>query len=161
MTNSCAVASAEGASISGREYLAYFLHRHLDFRLPELESLIAFENSSISYSWRKAFGDREYSPFWYLRLPSDDVAKRLCNRVLLLRVGAVLFLIPLSASLWRCNHLCASHIGLWNIAQRAEGALVMCRASLRSGAKAQHGMSSSSLSMPFLRSASCPGLAQT
>ena len=78
--------SGQGASTSGRDYLAYYLHRHLDFRLPELESLIDYEDKSISYSWRKPFGGLIYSPFWYLRLPSDEVAKRLCNRVLLLKV---------------------------------------------------------------------------
>ena len=74
------------ASTSGREYLAYFLHRHLDFRLPELESLLDYEDKSISYSWRKPFGGLIYSPFWYLRLLSDDVARKLCDRVLLLKV---------------------------------------------------------------------------
>ena len=67
--------------------MAYFLHRHLDFRLPELESLIDFEDRDIPYSWRKPFGDFLYSPFWYLKLPSDDIAKKLCNRVLLLKVS--------------------------------------------------------------------------
>ncbi len=75
---------------AGREYLAYFLHRHLDFRLPELESLIDFEEREISYTWRKPFGETLYSPFWYLRLPSDDTAKKLCNRVLLLKVSVLL-----------------------------------------------------------------------
>ena len=81
-----AVNSGQGASTSGSEYLAYFLHRHLDFRLPELESLIDYEDKSISYSWRKPFKGLIYSPFWYLRVPSEEIAKKLCNRVLLLKV---------------------------------------------------------------------------
>ena len=81
-----AAISGQEASTSGREYLAYFLHRHLDFRLPELESLLDYEDKSISYSWRKPFGGLIYSPFWYLRLLSDDVARKLCDRVLLLKV---------------------------------------------------------------------------
>ena len=78
--------SGQEASTSGREYLAYFLHRHLDFRLPELESLIDFEDRGLTYSWRKPFGGLIYSPFWYLRLPSDETARKLCKRVLLLKV---------------------------------------------------------------------------
>ena len=82
----CAVASTEGASTSGREYLAYFLHRHLDFRLPELESLVTYEDSKACFSWRKPFGGCVYSPFWYMTLPSDGFARQLCSRSMLLKV---------------------------------------------------------------------------
>ncbi len=82
----CTAASSEGASTSGREYLAYFLHRHLDFRLPELESLIEYEDKNASFSWRKPFGGCIYSPFWYLTLPSDGFARQLCSRSMLLKV---------------------------------------------------------------------------
>lgn len=82
----CTVTSTEGASTSGREYLAYFLHRHLDFRLPEIESLVGYEDSDACFSWRKPFGDCIYSPFWYLTLPSDGFARQLCSRSMLLKV---------------------------------------------------------------------------
>ena len=81
-----AVASTEGVSTSGREYLAYFLHRHLDFRLPELESLVGYEDSNACFSWRKPFGGCIYSPFWYLTLPSEGFARQLCSRSMLLKV---------------------------------------------------------------------------
>ena len=79
-------ASSECASTSGREYLAYFLHRHLDFRLPELESLIEYEDKNACFNWKKPFGGCIYSPFWYLTLPSDGFARQLCSRSMLLKV---------------------------------------------------------------------------
>ena len=100
--------SGQGASTSGREYLAYFLHRHLDFRLPELESLIDFEDKGIGYSWRKPFGDLIYSPFWYLRLPSDEIARKLCKRVLLLKVTSTL-LFKHSEAMYNSSHHSLTH----------------------------------------------------
>lgn len=75
-------------STSGREYLAYFLHRHLDFRLPEIDSLVelAGQGKAAQSRWRQPFGGHFYSPFWYLRLPSDTVAHLIAERSILLKV---------------------------------------------------------------------------
>ncbi|CAL8463394.1 g2928 [Coccomyxa elongata] len=78
---------SEECSTSGREYLAYFLHRHLDFRLPEIDSLIelAGQGKLTQSRWRQPYGKHFYSPFWYLQLPSDAVAQEVAARSILLK----------------------------------------------------------------------------
>lgn len=87
-----------------RRYLCYFLHRHLEFRLPEVESLArlaaewqggaAASSSGASGScsggspspavvWEKPFGDRPESPFWYAHLPSEEAARAVAARSVL------------------------------------------------------------------------------
>lgn len=96
-----------GSSLtSGRcRYLCYFLHRHLEFRLPEVESLAAMAggtgrgSSSMSSDsgsggaaaaaavvWEKPFGNRPESPFWYAHLASDEVACQVAARSMLTKV---------------------------------------------------------------------------
>ena len=91
-TNLCpawAVASGQAASTSGREYLAFFMHRHLDFRLAETDALIELAGHAASPArWRLPHGGLAYSPFWYLRLPSDAVARQVVGRSILLKVRA-------------------------------------------------------------------------
>jgi hypothetical protein len=83
----CTEASGQAASTSGREYLAYFMHRHLDFRLAETDALIELAGHAASPArWRLPHGGLAYSPFWYLRLPSDAVARQVVGRSILLKV---------------------------------------------------------------------------
>ncbi len=86
---SAAEEAGNSCSTSGREYLAYFLHRHLDFRLPEIDSLIelAGQGKASQSRWRQPFGGHFYSPFWYLQLPSDAVAHEVAERSILLKVS--------------------------------------------------------------------------
>lgn len=88
--SSCADGSEE-CSTSGREYLAYFLHRHLDFRLPEIDSLLelAGQGKLMQSRWRQPYGKHFYSPFWYLQLPSEAVAQEVAARSILLKVCPV------------------------------------------------------------------------
>ena len=92
---------------SDNEYLCYFVHRYLDFRRPEVEAQLPLALSSSSASlaaghkpcssgrtpanspaqWREPFGGHQDSPFWYLRLPSEEVAQRLCERTMLIKVS--------------------------------------------------------------------------
>ena len=78
--------SGQECSTSGREYLAYFMHRHLDFRLAEVDSLMeALGVPSAPGRWRQPYGGQQYSPFWYLTLPSDEVARQLTQKSILLK----------------------------------------------------------------------------
>jgi hypothetical protein len=80
--NNCSTSGQE------QEYLVYFCHRHLDFRLPEIEALLdgAGYGGAVKDRWRQPFGGRFYSPFWYLRLPSDYAAQKIAERSILLKV---------------------------------------------------------------------------
>ena len=74
----------------GRWYLSYFIHRLLDFRLPDVESVAETLGCSLQrgdVAWRRPHGDEELSPFWYLRLPSEDMARQVADRAMLTRVG--------------------------------------------------------------------------
>ncbi|GBG83500.1 hypothetical protein CBR_g37214 [Chara braunii] len=91
-------------------YLCYFIHRHLDFRIAEVESLarIAGCCSSVDDSnprspppppppsppspppsprlaWRLPDGDHPDSPFWFVDLPSNDAALAIVRRGILLK----------------------------------------------------------------------------
>ena len=96
--------SGQECSTSGREYLAYFMHRHLDFRLAEVDSLMEGLGLSQAPSrWRQPYGGQQYSPFWYLKLPSDEVARQLTRKSILLKAS-------LQHSLFRMH---ASWIAAW------------------------------------------------
>ena len=64
-------------------YLAYFMHRHLDFRRQELQALADLHGCGDTVRWRKPFGDIEHSPLWYVWLPSDALASRIAERSIL------------------------------------------------------------------------------
>ena len=67
-------------------YLVMFLHRHVEFRLPELEAvaelvlgrgvLVVEPPSSSAHPW---------SPFRHVWLPSDDAARAIAARALLVK----------------------------------------------------------------------------
>merc|ERR1712100_651997 len=69
-----------GSLIFMRSYLVWFVHLHLDFRVPEFESLCATYN--IEYE----LGDMDpLSPFMIVKLPSDEAATLVVKRSILIR----------------------------------------------------------------------------
>ena len=40
--------------------------------------------------WRATAGNKVLSPFWYLRLPSEEAAQKIAGRSMLLRVRFIL-----------------------------------------------------------------------
>lgn len=66
-------------------FLAFFAHRHLDFRIAEIESLAKLSGVEGPLRWKKPEGDHEHSPFYYLDLPSEEVAKKVVGRSILLK----------------------------------------------------------------------------
>lgn len=65
--------------------LCYFVHRWLDFRVPEIEALASLFGIT-KLVWSLPSGGSPLSPFWYLTLPSLDVLKQISNRSLLTKV---------------------------------------------------------------------------
>lgn len=71
-------------STSGREYLLHMMHRLLDFRKPEIESLASMAGCSMDQlTWRRPAGDVDMSPFWYITLPCEEAARAIAQRTLL------------------------------------------------------------------------------
>lgn len=79
------VGTSGESHVSSERYLCYFLHRHLDFRLSEVESVAAMYGCS-SLKWHEPFGGGKYSPFWYVDLPSQEIARQIAARSLLVKV---------------------------------------------------------------------------
>ncbi|KAJ3696702.1 hypothetical protein LUZ61_000407 [Rhynchospora tenuis] len=73
-------------------YLCVFYHRLLDYRRPEVESLadlfateeINCEGSSL-VEWRLPEKHHIDSPFHFVSLPSEDIARKIANRSLLVK----------------------------------------------------------------------------
>lgn len=80
---------------NGKLYMIYMLHRMLDFRLAEVTSLLNMvcdgDDSTYALWWDDpeiaAEGEEEtmLSPFCYARLPSDEVARQLAGRSMLVK----------------------------------------------------------------------------
>ncbi|KAG1669595.1 hypothetical protein FOA52_006368 [Chlamydomonas sp. UWO 241] len=67
-------------------YLVYFVHRLLDFRLPDVEAVASSVGVPVGrVAWRQPFGDEFMSPCWYIRLPSDAVVQQVAERSMLTR----------------------------------------------------------------------------
>ncbi|GLT96607.1 hypothetical protein SLE2022_142160 [Rubroshorea leprosula] len=78
-------------------YLCVFYHRLLDYRKPELESLadlfgafgdrpcFEFDNRGNSLEWRLPKHHHPDSPFHFVDLPSQDVARNVANRSILVK----------------------------------------------------------------------------
>lgn len=75
-------------------YLCYFLHRLLDYRLPEVESLArlyqSVDDQDCSHphyhlQWKKPEFHHEDSPFYYVNLPSEEIARKIAHRSFLLK----------------------------------------------------------------------------
>eukprot|EP00955_Chlamydomonas_euryale_P052525 355182-Chlamydomonas_euryale.AAC.6 len=71
-------------------YLCYFIHRLLDFRLPDVEAVAETCGAAApTLTWRMPFGDEPMSPFYYLRVPGGDaVVEGIARRTTLARVSA-------------------------------------------------------------------------
>lgn len=78
-------------SLDETEYLCYFMHRLLDFRHPEMRSLAALlgpDNADPhSITFQSPCGGSYLSPFWYVRLPSETLARSIAQRSLLVKVS--------------------------------------------------------------------------
>ncbi|KAK9842023.1 hypothetical protein WJX81_004620 [Elliptochloris bilobata] len=70
-----------------KRYLVVFIHRHMEFRLPELEAVavLVLGCGNLVVEPRRST-DRPWSPFWYVWLPSDDAARAIAARTLLVRI---------------------------------------------------------------------------
>jgi len=66
----------------GVQFLCYFYHSRVDFRLPELESLAQLFNHSLHYN--KSEHDPE-RPFLMVRLPSERAAADIASRSVLIK----------------------------------------------------------------------------
>ncbi|KAL8209527.1 hypothetical protein R6Q57_006259 [Mikania cordata] len=73
-------------------YLCVFYHRLLDYRRPEFESLAdlfgAFDDdptSSHSLQWKLPQHHHPDSPFHFVNLPSEDIARNIANRSILVK----------------------------------------------------------------------------
>ncbi|CAM6108617.1 unnamed protein product [Calypogeia fissa] len=68
-------------------YLCYFLHRLLDYRLPEVESLAKVFSGKDCFEvrWKQSSDHHPDSPFYYVWLPSDDVAQKIASRSVLVK----------------------------------------------------------------------------
>ena len=65
-------------------YLCMFFHRLLDYRKAEVESLAQLflddKDNWSSLEWRLPLHHHPDSPFHYVNLPSEDVARDIANR---------------------------------------------------------------------------------
>ena len=73
------------------QYLCYFMHRLLDFRHPEIQSLASLAGCSScrgcsSAAFEAPAGGSYLSPFWYVRLPSESSVTAIAQRSLLVKV---------------------------------------------------------------------------
>ncbi|KAJ7547194.1 hypothetical protein O6H91_08G073900 [Diphasiastrum complanatum] len=72
-------------------YLCYFLHRLLDYRLPEVESLAKLfgcfdgEDGAHHLQWKQPPHHHLDSPFYFVSLPSEEIARSIAHRSLLVK----------------------------------------------------------------------------
>ena len=59
------------------------IHRLLDFRRPDIEAVASMLGFDIA--WRRPYGNDEFSPYWYIRLPSEEAAVKMAERTILTR----------------------------------------------------------------------------
>mgnify|MGYP003591140333 CR=1 FL=1 len=69
-----------------QRYMCYFLHRLLNFRVPELRALADMYGVK-DVLWELPHCGNEVSPFWYVHLPSERVARQIVDRAVLIRVS--------------------------------------------------------------------------
>ena len=67
-------------------YLCYFLHRLLDYRLPEIEALAKLHGNGDEakvgqgLQWKQAPGHHPDTPFYYVNLPNEDIARKIATQ---------------------------------------------------------------------------------
>lgn len=66
-------------------YLCVFFHRLLDYRKPEVESLAQLFGVHESLEWKLPEHHHPDSPFHFVNLPSDDIARSIANRSILVK----------------------------------------------------------------------------
>ncbi|XP_015584030.3 tRNA (guanine(10)-N2)-methyltransferase homolog [Ricinus communis] len=67
-------------------YLCVFYHRLLDYRKPEVESLSQlFGVSESSLEWKLPQYHHPDSPFHFVNLPNEDIARNIANRSILVK----------------------------------------------------------------------------
>ncbi|XP_077251479.1 tRNA modification 11 protein [Tasmannia lanceolata] len=68
-------------------FLCVFFHRLLDFRRPEVESLAELfgESHNHSLEWKLPENHHPDSPFHFVSLPSEDIARNIANRSILVK----------------------------------------------------------------------------
>lgn len=71
-------------------YLCVFYHRLLDYRKPEVESLAelfgAFDDQKVNHlEWKLPEDHHPDSPFHLVNLPSEQVARNIANRSILVK----------------------------------------------------------------------------
>lgn len=68
----------------GMWYLCVFYHRLLDYRKPEVESLAELFRDKIGKNepleWKLPHHYHPDSPFHFVNLPSEDIARNIANR---------------------------------------------------------------------------------
>jgi len=65
-------------------FLVHFVHRHLDFRLPEFDTLLEMHGLSVSQCYDRELVNLD-SPFLVVELPSEEIAAAVCSRAILIK----------------------------------------------------------------------------
>eukprot|EP00798_Chlamydomonas_sp_ICE-L_P004995 gene4995-34779_t len=77
------VLNAGGA---GEWFLVHFIHRYLDFRVPDFESVANyFGVPTTELTWRMPYGNEFMSPYWHVKLRSEEMAFNISERSMLTR----------------------------------------------------------------------------
>jgi hypothetical protein len=79
--------TSASSSTTTKRYLCYFLHRLLDFRVPELTALADMYGVPDVRCEAPAGEHGEVCPFWYVHLPNEQVAAQIVARAVLIRVS--------------------------------------------------------------------------
>lgn len=66
-------------------YLCVFFHRLLDYRKPEVESLAHLFGVNDALEWKLPKHHHPDSPFHFVNLPSEDIARSIANRSILVK----------------------------------------------------------------------------
>lgn len=62
-------------------FLCYFIHRYLEYRIPEVESLCQLFGYNGDLKWENAPGTQTMdSPFFFIDLPSERIAREILSR---------------------------------------------------------------------------------
>lgn len=82
-----AVGSRVIARVAMQEFLVFFVHRHFDFRYPELEALLTLQGIALSdcVGPTAQLPAPEDSPLLRVQLPSEEAAKFLSTRGILVK----------------------------------------------------------------------------
>jgi hypothetical protein len=104
--NSSSLQEASTSSATTKRYLCYFLHRLLDFRVPELVALADMYGVPDVRCEAPAGPNGDVCPFWYVHLPNDQVAAQIVARAVLTRVSCCCCLDAGFA----CVHACTGQL---------------------------------------------------